>query len=87
MSEQEFHIHTHTGSDGIAHIDIPVGIVNRDIDVTISYSVSDSTQEEKQLSPAEKAKAIREWAESHRRDLPLLSDEAISRESIYSNEW
>ena len=28
---------------------------------------------------------LREWAESHRRDLPLLSDEAISRESIYGD--
>ena len=86
MSEQELHIHTHIGSDGIAHLDIPIGIVNRDIDVTISYSVADSTQDEKQLPPAEKAKAFREWAESHRRNLPSLSDEAISRESIYSNE-
>ncbi len=39
-----------------------------------------------ELSPAEKAAAFRAWAESHRRGLPLLSDEAISRESIYSNE-
>ena len=38
------------------------------------------------LSLSQKARALREWAESHRRDLPLLSDEAISRESIYSNE-
>ncbi len=49
-----------------------------------------STQEEKpdreELSPAEKAAAYRKWAESHRRGLPLLSDETISRESIYSNE-
>ena len=28
------------------------------------------------------AKAFREWAESHPRDRPSLSDEAISRESI-----
>ncbi len=39
-----------------------------------------------ELSPAEKAAAFRAWAESHRRGLPLLSDEAISRESIYSDE-
>lgn len=42
--------------------------------------------EKQELSPTEKAQAVREWAESHRRDLPPLSDEAISRESIYSNE-
>ena len=38
------------------------------------------------LSATQKAAAFREWANSHRRGLPLLSDEAISRESIYSNE-
>ena len=45
----------------------------------------DSTATE-ELTPAEKAKAFRGWAESHRRGLPLLSDEAISRESIYRDE-
>ncbi len=35
------------------------------------------------LSPAEKVRALREWAASHSLNTPLLSDEAISRESIY----
>lgn len=34
-------------------------------------------------TPAEWAKAFREWAESHPHNQPYLSDEAISRESIY----
>ncbi|MCT7981973.1 hypothetical protein NG796_01555 [Laspinema sp. A4] len=34
-------------------------------------------------TPVEWAKAFREWAESHPRNQPYLSDEAISRESIY----
>ncbi|WP_254564089.1 hypothetical protein [Oscillatoria sp. HE19RPO] len=34
-------------------------------------------------TPAERAKAFREWAQSHPRNQPYLSDEAISRESIY----
>jgi hypothetical protein len=34
-------------------------------------------------TPQERAKAYREWAESHSHDSPILSDEAISRESIY----
>ncbi|MGK7932054.1 MAG: hypothetical protein AB4041_11560 [Microcystaceae cyanobacterium] len=34
-------------------------------------------------TPQERAKAYREWAESHSQNSPLLSDEAISRESIY----
>lgn len=46
----------------------------------------ESGQEREELSPAEKAAAFKAWAESHPRGLPLLSDEAISRESIYSDE-
>jgi hypothetical protein len=34
-------------------------------------------------APEERARAFRAWAESQRLDPPLLSDEAISRESIY----
>ena len=34
-------------------------------------------------TPQERAKAFRAWAESHSRKTPLLSDEDISRESIY----
>jgi hypothetical protein len=34
-------------------------------------------------TPPERARAFRQWAESHRTDGPLLSDQAISRESIY----
>jgi hypothetical protein len=33
--------------------------------------------------PKEWARRFHEWAESHSRATPLLSDEAISRESIY----
>jgi hypothetical protein len=35
------------------------------------------------MSAGERAKAFREWAESHRRDLPPLSDDAVSRSSFY----
>jgi len=38
-------------------------------------------------SPEERAKAFQEWAESHRLDTPILSDKAISRESIYGDKW
>ena len=34
-------------------------------------------------TPEERAKAYREWAESHPHNNPILSNEAISRESIY----
>jgi hypothetical protein len=37
------------------------------------------------LSKEERKKAFRAWIDSHRTDTPLLSDEAISRESIYAD--
>ncbi len=40
--------------------------------------------EKASVSPQNRARAFREWVESHRgMNLPNLSDEAISRESIY----
>jgi predicted transcriptional regulator len=35
------------------------------------------------LSPEEWSRAIDEWAQSHDTSIPLLSDEAVSRESFY----
>jgi hypothetical protein len=35
------------------------------------------------LSPEEWIRIATEWAESHDRSIPLLSDEAVSRESFY----
>jgi hypothetical protein len=37
------------------------------------------------LSPDEHAAAFRSWAENHPHTTPVLSDEAISRETIYSD--
>ena len=37
-------------------------------------------------TPEERARAFREWASSHDRNPPLLSDYAVSRESIYDDE-
>jgi hypothetical protein len=37
--------------------------------------------------PQEWARQFHEWAESHDRTTPLLSDEAVSRESIYSDRF
>ena len=34
-------------------------------------------------SPEESARAVEEWANQHRSSAPPLSDEAISRDSIY----
>lgn len=38
-------------------------------------------------NPKEWARQFHEWAESHDRNTPLLSDEAISRESIYPDRY
>jgi hypothetical protein len=38
---------------------------------------------ENAVTPQEKIRLLREFADSHGHDTPLLSDEAISRESIY----
>jgi hypothetical protein len=37
-------------------------------------------------TPEERARAWREWCDAPRRQVPPLSDEAISRESIYFSE-
>lgn len=37
-------------------------------------------------TPEERARAFREWASSHERNTPLLSDYAVSRESMYDDE-
>jgi hypothetical protein len=36
-----------------------------------------------QSDPEEWGRQLRAWAESHDRNLPILSDEAMSRDSIY----
>jgi len=37
------------------------------------------------LSSQERVRLLREWASGHSTNTPLLSDDAISRESIYEN--
>lgn len=37
-------------------------------------------------TPEERARAFREWAESHDRNTPLLSDYPVSRDSIYQEQ-
>ncbi len=55
------------------------------LEQTLTAKASSSAQPE-DLSPNEKALAFRAWAENHQRGLPLLSDDDISRDSIYSDE-
>jgi len=37
-------------------------------------------------TPNQLSQAFREWADSHNRNTPILSDYAVSRESMYSDE-
>lgn len=43
-----------------------------------------ASEEPISLSPQEKAKLWREWVDNHSIEAPSLSDEALTRESIYA---
>jgi hypothetical protein len=47
------------------------------------YTQPGSIAHLQRTNPKEWARQFREWADGHDRSTPLLSDEAISRESIY----
>jgi hypothetical protein len=40
----------------------------------------------KTATPEEWSRALREWSDSHDRNTPLLSDEAVSRKGIYEED-
>ncbi|ELS02735.1 hypothetical protein Xen7305DRAFT_00024530 [Xenococcus sp. PCC 7305] len=44
MSDHEICIQAHTGSDGMVHLDmeIPTGIINQDIQLTVSYEAAEA---------------------------------------------
>jgi len=52
-------------------------------EIAENHLPSRSTAHLQNTNPKEWARRFHEWAESHDRTTPLLSDEAISRESIY----
>ena len=52
---------------------------------TAVFKQSRTVSRSSELSPLEKAQAWREWADSHGSKSPFLSNEAISRESIYGD--
>lgn len=84
MPDREIHIHTHTNSDGIVHLDIPVGIVNQNIDLTVSYSIS--SQEDLELAEIiAHAKPASDLAD-YRGTLKLTEDPLAFQQRI-RNEW
>ncbi len=84
MPDREIHIHTHTNNNGIVHLDIPVGIVNQDIDLTVSYSIS--TQEDLELAEIlAHSKPATDLADC-RGTLELTEDPLAFQQRI-RNEW
>ena len=55
MSNQEILIEAHTGADGVVHLDMDIatGIIDQDIQLTVSYESS-----EKETSPEDDLKEI-----------------------------
>lgn len=60
---------------------VPLDEVVRDVLLSLQPPAAPVSE----LPPDEWICKFRAWAHSHRTDTPLLSDEAISRESIYSD--
>jgi hypothetical protein len=61
---------------------VPIDELVRDVLLSLQPPPAPVVSE---LPPDEWLRKFRAWAHSHRTDIPLLSDEAISRESIYSD--
>jgi len=53
------------------------------LDLAEQLAPSTSIAHLQKTNPKEWARQFHEWAESHDRTTPFLSDEAISRESVY----
>lgn len=49
MSRQKIEISAHTDAEGIVHLDLPTGIVNRDIQLTVSFTVEPTSEKTKQM--------------------------------------
>ncbi|WP_414568288.1 hypothetical protein [Nostoc sp. CCY 9925] len=67
---------------------LPVEVVKPHLDALLEQLMK-SKQEQpfyKTATALEWITAFREWAESHRRDTPLLSEYALTRAGIYDDE-
>jgi hypothetical protein len=53
------------------------------LDTYLTTLIERYAEGQKPMTSEERAQAFQEWAENHPKDTPLLSDEAISRQSIY----
>lgn len=57
------------------------------IQVASDYIAVPPEADLQRTDPEEWVRRFRQWAESHDRTTPLLSDDDISRESIYHDRW
>jgi hypothetical protein len=57
------------------------------LELADQFVPADSIAHLQRTNPAEWMRQFRAWAESHDRTTPLLSDEAVSRESIYPDRF
>jgi hypothetical protein len=64
-----------------ARVLIEVSLPSNPLEIRLPVTQAEKNSQDTQA--LERAEAFRAWAESHRRDAPLLTDEAISRENIY----
>jgi P2-related tail formation protein len=66
-----------------------VQVLNRDLEepATIPAQPLPSIAHLQKTDPEEWARQFHDWAESHDPNLPVLSDEAMSRDSIYPDRF
>lgn len=67
---------------------LPVEVVQPHFDALLSQLMKSKHEQPfyKTATAEEWITAFREWAESHRRDTPLLSEYALSRAGIYDDD-
>lgn len=89
MSDQEIHIQVHTGSDGMVHLDLDIAtdMIDRDIQLTVSYESSgEETPKEHNLNQIlENAKPptrLAKYAETI-----TLSEDPLSFQEPIRSEW
>jgi hypothetical protein len=67
---------------------LPVEVVKPHFDALLEQLIKPKQDQQfyKTATAVEWITAFREWAESHRRDTPLLSEYALSRAGIYDDD-
>ncbi|MEL6441706.1 MAG: hypothetical protein AAFQ80_20940 [Cyanobacteria bacterium J06621_8] len=87
MSQQKIHVHTHTGKDGMVHLDIPLGVVNQDVDLIISYATTDesSPADEELAEILAQAKPSSDLSEY--RGTVNLTEEPLAYQQKVRDEW